>query len=190
MAVNKFNNEKNIMKFFLIAAIVVFGLSVWFLITSMNAEEIGGGFISAMLLFISGYALIVFTMRLARYRFLTKLQRAILVDGVRKVSELQSLFKKSNTKINRELQFMINSGFLEDFNVLEEEVIYSEREVSEQRKKEHSSKQAEQQLKIKEEKVPRKQVIKSQKCPNCGAKIDFNNKSEVDCPYCGNHLTK
>ena len=122
MALNKFKNEKNLIRFFWIVSLVVFGLSTWFLFSSMRADEIGGCFISAMLLFISGYGLIVFVARSLRYRFLTKLQYAVLVDEVRYVSSLAEMFGKSPEKINRELQFMINSGYLEDFNIEDEEI--------------------------------------------------------------------
>ena len=194
MALNKFKNEKNLIRFFWIVSLVVFGLSAWFLFSSMRADEIGGCFISSMLLFISGYGLIVFVARSLRYRFLTKLQYAVLVDEVRYVSSLAEMFGKSPEKINRELQFMINSGYLEDFNIEDEEVIYSESEKREQKELE-TKKHAEQMSKRVEEKKAKqepakKQVIRSQKCPNCGAKIKFDNKNEVVCPYCGNNLTR
>ena len=195
MALNKFKNEKNIIRFFLIVSIVVFGLSIWFLFSSMKADEIGGCFISAMLLFISGYGAIVFVARIIRYAFLTKLQHAVIVDEIRKVSSLCELFGKTTEKINRELQFMINSGFLEDYFIKDEEFIYSTSQLEEAREKRIQVKQVEQMMKATEEKKgkqeqSKKQVIRSQKCPNCGAKINFDNKNEAVCPYCGNNLTR
>ena len=38
-----------------------------------------------------------------------------------------------------------------------------------------------------EPKPERKKVIKSDKCPNCGATVKFD-EGACECPYCGNSL--
>ena len=196
MALNKFKNEKKIIVVFLIATIVILGLSIFFLYSSNLADEMGGIFISAMIAFISGYGIIVFTQRIVRYSFLAKLQRAILVENLRTVFLLKERFGKSEKRICDDVQFMINSGYLADLKLRNDGEISSDKEVSNEIARERVKiiKQAEKEVKElvekKEQKSSKKQVIKSQKCPNCGAKITFDETNETVCPYCGNRLTR
>ena len=196
MALNKFKNERKIIIAFLIVTIVIFGLSLFFLYSSKLADEMGGIFISAMIAFISGYGIIVFIKRLIKYAFLQKLQNAILVENVRKVSLLQEKFGKGKKRIIDNVQFMINSGYLGDLKLRNNEEISSDKEVANEiaRERVKIMKQAEKEVKElvekKEQKSSKKQVIKSQKCPNCGAKINFDETNETVCPYCGNKLTR
>lgn len=196
MALNKFKNERKIIIAFLIVTIVIFGLSLFFLYSSKLADEMGGIFISAMIAFISGYGIIVFIKRLIKYAFLQKLQNAILVENVRKVSLLQEKFGKGKKRICDDVQFMINSGYLADLKLRNNEEISSDKEVANEiaRERVKIMKQAEKEVKElvekKEQKSSKKQVIRSQKCPNCGAKINFDETNEIVCPYCGNKLTR
>ena len=186
MALNKFKSEKNLMRVFLIVAFVVFGLSLWFLLSSVKRDELGGSFISAMLLFISGYGIIIFIARSIRYAFLTKIQKAILVEEEKNISTLAEKFGKSEEKITKEIQFMINSGYLEDYKIYDNSVVMSEREYVQGVMKQRE--QARQENKVTQK--PTKKSIRSEKCPNCGAKIKFDGESQVSCPYCGNTLVK
>ena len=200
MAINKFKNERSIISFFLVVAIGVFGVSLWFLLTSIKKDELGGSFISAMLLFISGYGSIVFVARAIRYAFLTKLQKAILVENIVEVSELEVKFGKNEKQIKREIEFMINSGYLEDYKLYDNRLISAsvQRATMDRLREKQAQKQKElenvgsQQQENSDKKSQKKQkdVIKSEKCPNCGAKIKFNSEKQTSCPYCGNNLTK
>lgn len=196
MALNKFKNEKKLIVFFLVCSIVVLGLSACFLYFSTQSDELGGIFISAMLGFISGYAAIVFIARLIKYSFLTKLQNAILVENIRTITVLIDYLGATREKITKEVQFMINSGYLGELKIRDGETIYSDREQARINEVERAKliKRVEFEAKAmaekKAEKGSKKQVIKSQKCPNCGAKIDFDETNETNCPYCGNTLTR
>ena len=196
MALNKFKNEKRVIIFFLVSSIVVFILSGIFLYSSTLADEMGGIFISAMLLFISGYGAIVFIKRLIKYRFLKKMQNAIMVENIRLVSSLQSKFGKNKKRLLEDIKFMVNGGYLGDLKLRGEEALLSDKEIAEQKEIERAKfiKQTEIQAKEiiekKETKGSKKHVINSQKCPNCGAKINFDTTNETSCPYCGNILTR
>ena len=188
----KLQNEKKVITFFLIATIVIFIGSIIFLFASIKKDELGGSFISAMLLFISGYGSLVFVSKAVKYRFLTKLQTAILDDGILDFASLMEQFGKSEKKITKEVDFMLKNGYLagmeiEDGRLIDPEAERIANEIMMQKLVERQMKKSQEQP-VKEEKKKRKRV-ESEKCPNCGARVKFKEGS-AECPYCGNSLNR
>lgn len=188
MAVTKLKNEKKLITFFIISSAIVFVTSAIFLLVSINKDELGGSFITAMLLFISGYGLIVFIARALKYKFITKLQDAIIKGGERDLSVLAEKFSKSLSTIEEKVTFLIDNGYLPGFSI-SGQILINEEEKSQILKKEFYQNQIIETKNKEEKKVLRKKIIESEKCPNCGAKVKFNEGS-ADCPYCGNSLKK
>lgn len=193
MAITKLKNEKKIVTFFAIACAIIFLVSAIFLIQSIKKDELGGSFLTAMLLFVSGYGFIIFIARIVRYKFIAKLQKAVLEEDVKSIPELEKKFGKSNKEIEKQLTFLIDNGYLEEYSIVGDRVINQEAERIrlEMLKSTYLEKQVELQ-KIQADKQekktqPKKKTIESEKCPNCGAIVKFNNGSAT-CPYCGNSL--
>jgi len=194
MAISKLKNEKKVIGFFIFAAMIVFIVSAVFLFISIQKDELGGSFITAMLLFISGYGLIVFIARAVRYNFISKLQEAVLNEGISDISRLSENFGKSSESIEKQLNFLIDNGYLDGYSIVGGRVINEEAEELrlQMLEEQYYKKQMEMQ-KAESEKTARKtaqkKTIESEKCPNCGAKVKFENDSVI-CPYCGNSLKK
>lgn len=197
MAIGKLQKERNFIAFLVLVCITVLVISGLFLFVSIKRDEIGGCLITAMLLFISGYGLIVFIARAVRYKFISKLQKAIIVDGVQEISQLSTDLGKDEDDIVKEVNFLINNGYLDGYALVRGRVINKEAEEIrlEMLKATHLAKQEELRRAQKEAQgakqqlPPKRKRIESEKCPNCGAIVKFNNDSAV-CPYCGNSLKK
>lgn len=195
MAIGKLQNERNFIAFLVLVCMTVLVISGSFLLVSIKKDEIGGCLICAILLFISGYGLIVFIARAVRYRFIAKLQKAIIVDGVQEIKQLSTDLGKGEDNIVKELNFLINNGYLDGYALVRGRVVNKEAEEIrlEMLKATHFEKQEELRKVQKESQgakqplPPKRKRIESEKCPNCGAIVKFNNGSAV-CPYCGNSL--
>ena len=123
MAVKKLNTEKSIITFLLLTSLVVLGVSSLFLYKSIQRDELGGSFLSAMLIFISMYGLIVFIKRAKKYSFISKVQRAVLVENIYDINSLCKKFEKSSEKIAEEVKFLINNGFLSPYVLVGERIV-------------------------------------------------------------------
>lgn len=196
MGKRSLSNEKKIITFFIFATAIVFVLSVFFLLRSIKVDELGGSFISAMLLFISAYGLIVFIARSVRYSFITKLQKAVLDENITSISELELKFNKSNAQIVKQLNFLINNGYLSSYYVSGDYVLNEQEEAMKLKIARETMYREKIKQEIKEEEAKKvkssnkkKSQIESSKCPNCGAKVKFEEGSTV-CVYCGNVLNK
>ena len=197
MAIAKLKNEKKLISFFIVVCTIIFIVSGVFLIQSIKKDELGGSFLTAMLLFISGYGLITFVARALRYKFIAKLQHSVLVENITSIPELEKKYSKSNKEIEKQLTFLINNGYLEEYSIVGERVINKEAERArlEMLRTTYLEKQVElQKIQVdnqtKKAAAPaKKKTIESEKCPNCGAIVKFTNDS-AECPYCGNSLKK
>lgn len=194
MAIGKLQNERNFIAFLILVCVTVLVISGSFLFVSIKRDEMGGSLICAMLLFISGYGLIVFIARAVRYKFVAKLQKAVIVDGVQEIKQLSTDLGKGEDDIVKELNFLLNNGYLDGYALVGGRVVNKEAEEIrlEMLKATHLEKQEELRRAQKETQgtkpvSPKKKRIESEKCPNCGAIVKFNNGSAV-CPYCGNSL--
>lgn len=182
MGANKLANERKLMWVFTSICAVILILSIVFLIQSINRAELGGSFLSAMLLFISGYGLVIFIARQVRYGFLTKLIKSVNEDNVTNISSLAETLSTNEKKIEKELNFAINNGFLPGKEIINNEL------VDELHEQIHMDMQRIRRVKTSTPKKEKKTVI-SEKCPNCGAKVRFED-GVAECPYCGNSLKK
>lgn len=194
MAIGKLQKERNFIAFLVLVCMTVLVISGLFLFISIKRDELGGCLITAMLLFISGYGLIVFIARAVRYKFIAKLQKAVIVDGVQEINQLSTNLGKDEDDIVKELNFLINNGYLDGYAIVRGRVVNKEAEEIrlEMLKATHLEKQEELRRAQKEAPQskpipPKKKRIESEKCPNCGAIVKFNNGSAI-CPYCGNSL--
>ena len=194
MGKEKLKNEKNVLWSFIFVSSVILLISAIFFFSSLKKEELGGLLITSMLLFMSAYALFVFIGRIVRYNRITKIQNAIYDEKLYTIHELKDKFVFSDKTLIKDLEFMLKNGYLgnlkyhngrfvdpkeeeEKANRVKEEIIRYKEELKKQVEASQSTTK------------PKKKRIVSEKCPNCGAKVDFVDGT-AECPYCGNSLNK
>lgn len=187
MALNKLKNEKSLIIFFIIASTGVLGLSIFFLFKSIERDELGGSFLTAMLIFISAYGLIVFIKRAIRYSLIRKIQKAVIVDNIYDISIIAQNLGKPEEKIEEEVNFLINNGYLPEFEVVADRIINPEQERA--RRDRATEELIKEKTQEQQKRQPQRRRTISEKCPNCGAKVKFSD-DETECPYCGNSLKK
>lgn len=190
MAKVKLKNEKSAIVSFLVISFVVLVSSLVVLLLSAKREELGGILLTAMLVFISAYALFVSISRLVKYYRIQKIQDAVYNEKIYYISELVEKFNTSEEKLLKDIKFMMDNGYLGAFQVYDGKLIdiKAEKERLVRLKQEETLKYRTQEKTSKVEKPTKKKIV-SEKCPNCGASVDFDG-DQVDCPYCGNSLNK
>lgn len=190
----KLNNEKNVMYSFIFVSMVIFIISVIFFTISLKKEELGGLLITSMLVFMSAYALFVFIGKTIRYNRITKIQNAIYEEKLLTIKELKDRFTFPDKVLIKDLEFMLKNGYLGNLKY------YNGKFVDQKEEEQKAAQVKDEIIRYKEElkkqveaahaanKQKRKRIV-SEKCPNCGAKVEFVDGS-AECPYCGNSLNK
>lgn len=185
MAKAKLRNEKDGILGLLIVGFVIFVASFIFFIVSVKREELGGILLTAMLVFISGYAIIVSVSKLIKYNRVSKIQDLVLNEKIYNFNVISERLEISEKVLLKDIQFMVDNGYLGDLQVINGEIVnIKERQAQLERlKKLNDQQKASTQIK------PKSKKIVSEKCPNCGASVDFG-ADQIECPYCGNSLNK
>ena len=190
MGLEKLKNEKKLIRFFIVASFIIFITSAVFLFLSIQKDELGGSFISAMLLFISGYGICVFLARMRKYKLAAQVQDAILNEGLFLVEEISQHLKRNMKKTESQVKFLVDNGYLNGYKLMGGEIINeaAEKEKINAFKDSVGKKQAATEATTEKKAVKRKS-IQSEKCPNCGAVVQFKD-GKATCGYCGNLLNK
>lgn len=190
MDIIKLKNEKKLITFFIVVASIVFIFSSIFIYKSIKVKELGGSFISAMLLFISGYGLIVFSNKLIKYKRVIVIQKAVLEDGILDINLLSETFERSDEKIEKDLTYLIDNGYLSGYELVGDYLINLEEERIRKDKMRQAYLKQKEIENQKSEPKRRRRSIESNKCPNCGATVQFDGEGKATCMYCGNSLKK
>lgn len=190
MSKEKLIKERKFMIFLAVASFIVFVASFVFLWFGIKRDDIGGSFIWSMLIFISTYGFVTFIIRSIKYASIAKVQKAILDDNVKTIYELEELFNKKTEEVEKDVNFLINNGYLDGYEIVGNSILSEEECVKiALQEKAPKVKLCEHEINEAKGKKPPKRGIRSDKCPNCGAKVKFE-EGKATCPYCGNTLNR
>ena len=190
-------SERTLIVVLLLFSLAMLGLAGLFFYRSQMDEAMIDIVIAAVLLFVCGYAVIVFVSKLAKQCFYGKIEKLIEKKGMRTIAEIKEVVKKSDQDILKAIEYLRENNYLDEFFV-SGGVILNVREETERRRRYEEQKKeitlqwlqsqkeiAQNQKKIVED--MNKEV--SELCESCGAVVKFKGNRGV-CPYCGSPVKK